>query len=255
MIAMRERRVRRGGRAGRRAAALAVVAMAVVALAALAGCPASQVGHVEGPHDLEDPTAAAVTTGTADGTEVKHTGGDGSEDDGQAAVKPLAPLAPPADRDADGIADAEDPCPDGAELMNGYQDDDGCPDDPPRIVLPAGDPAPVPSIPFAAGRATLAPATFPLLDGVVAMLQAHPEIRVVEVQGHVDGTERAGKLDVARAEAVRAYLVVRGVDAARLTVKGYGATRPLDPARTDAARERNRRVELSIAVRVDDPAP
>jgi outer membrane protein OmpA-like peptidoglycan-associated protein len=213
-----------------------------LALWSLTACPAPQVGHLEGPGVMEEPKASGTIAdgGQAPTVTEGRVGGE-------------ATVAARADRDGDGVADADDPCPDGAELMNGYQDDDGCPDDPPRIVIPDVDPATVPKIAFAAGKATIAPTAYPILDELARLLLAHPELELVEVQGHVDGRERGKGLDVARAEAVRKALVDRGVDTARLRAKGYGATRPLDAATTDAARARNRRVELSIALRVDDP--
>ncbi|MEQ1571182.1 MAG: hypothetical protein ABMA64_36475, partial [Myxococcota bacterium] len=43
----------------------------------------------------------------------------------------------PSDVDGDGVVDAVDPCPDGAEELNGYRDDDGCPDELPSLVFVA----------------------------------------------------------------------------------------------------------------------
>lgn len=222
-----------------------LVALSSFVLAA--GCPASQVGKVEGPGLMEEPTMGSASD---DGGAT----GEGGVNGERAAKRPTTPVAP-EDRDRDGVADADDPCPDLAEIMNGYEDDDGCPDDPPRLVVPAIDPAPMPPILFAAGSSSIAPAAYPGLDAVVQLMLGHPDVQVVELQGHVDGKERGKGLDVARAVAVRKYLVGHGVDGERLVVKGYGATRPRDPGGTDAARARNRRVELSIALRVDEPAP
>ncbi|HVV84285.1 MAG TPA: OmpA family protein [Kofleriaceae bacterium] len=223
-------------------------ALAAAVAAALAGCPARQVGPLEGPGVLEDPTATTAATKPAAPDEPPPP----ADPTKTPAPGPAAPTTPPTDRDGDGFADATDACPDAPEIMNGYQDDDGCPDDPPRIIVNP-DPAPPPPIEFAAGSAALSPATHPALDSIVATLEGHPEIELVELQGYTDGKERGAKLDVARAEAARRYLVAHGVDAARLSVKGYGATQPVAAGTSDEARARNRRIAFSIKLRLDAP--
>ena len=79
------------------------------------------------------------------------------------------------------------------------------------------------------------------------MLAAHPELRLV-IEGHTDdvgGAAANQALSQQRAEAVKAALVSGyGVDAARLTAKGMGATKPAAPNATPAGRQQNRRVEL-----------
>jgi outer membrane protein OmpA-like peptidoglycan-associated protein len=230
---------------------LRTVASTVIA-AALAACPASQVGKVAGPGEL----AEAAQGARASGEQIDGESTARATSPGARAVDAGAGPAGAPDRDGDRVVDVDDPCPDLAEIMNGFEDDDGCPDDPPRLIVePTVDPSPVPPVSFAAGSARLAPESYPGLDAVAQLMRDHPEVVLVELQGHVDGKERGARLDVARAEAVRAYLVARGVDAARFAVKGLGATRPLDPARTDAARARNRRVEMTVALRIDEPEP
>ncbi len=71
----------------------------------------------------------------------------------------------------------------------------------------------------------------------------------IEVEGHADfrGSEIYNMgLSERRAEIIVKMLTDAGVDASRLTVKGYGKTEPLDPALTDEARAKNRRVELTV---------
>jgi len=72
---------------------------------------------------------------------------------------------------------------------------------------------------------------------------------VLEVAGHADDVgdpDSNFALSLARAYKVRAYLIDMGLPADRLVVRGYGADRPLVQGRTDAARARNRRVELAV---------
>lgn len=82
------------------------------------------------------------------------------------------------------------------------------------------------------------------LDDVAARLQQDPRSRVVVV-GHADSTERMPEVIARkRAEAVRDYLVGRGIDASRITTRSAAATRPVDTGTTAAARAANRRVEV-----------
>ncbi|GLC24850.1 OmpA family protein [Roseisolibacter agri] len=87
----------------------------------------------------------------------------------------------------------------------------------------------------------------PVLQEIAAMLAAHPELRVA-IEGHTDDAGAAAanqSLSERRAAAVRRHLVTTlGVDAARLTSAGFGATRPVAPNDSEANRQRNRRVEL-----------
>jgi outer membrane protein OmpA-like peptidoglycan-associated protein len=99
---------------------------------------------------------------------------------------------------------------------------------------------------FEDAKAVLLPESRAVLDVVAQSLVANPEVRV-EVAGHTDSRSPADYniwLSQARAEAVRAYLIERGVAADRLVAKGYGFTRPVATNATAAGRARNRRVEL-----------
>lgn len=74
----------------------------------------------------------------------------------------------------------------------------------------------------------------------------------LEVGGHTDsrGSDDYNlTLSQSRANAVRQYLIERGVPAAGLTAVGYGETRPLDPAMTLEAYEKNRRTEFTVRAR------
>lgn len=71
----------------------------------------------------------------------------------------------------------------------------------------------------------------------------------VEIAGHADdrGSEQYNQmLSEARAKTVMTALSEAGVDAARLSVKGYSDLSPIDPAETDEARQKNRRVEITV---------
>lgn len=107
---------------------------------------------------------------------------------------------------------------------------------------------------FDTNKWTLHPSAMAILDEVAALLALHPAL-AVEIQGHYhDEPYRAVVLSRARARSVGDYLIQRGgIDAARLRHAGYGETVPrVWPARTDADRRRNWRIELHL---VPPPAP
>lgn len=102
------------------------------------------------------------------------------------------------------------------------------------------------SVHFDTAKATLRPESAPALDQAVAMLKAAPEMKI-EVAGHTDNVGNAESnmaLSQQRAESVRAALVERGIDAGRLTAKGYGQTVPVADNRSEDGRAKNRRVEM-----------
>ncbi len=87
-----------------------------------------------------------------------------------------------------------------------------------------------------------------LLDEVAAALNARTDI-TVEIRGYTDAKGSDGynqRLSEHRAESVQQYLADKGVDASRMTAKGYGESDPVADNETDEGRELNRRVELKV---------
>jgi len=101
---------------------------------------------------------------------------------------------------------------------------------------------------FANNSAELTPASIAILDGAVATLKRRSEIQV-EVAAHTSSRGAAAynlALSKSRAAAVKDYLVSHGIDANRLTSKGYGETQLIADESTRAGEAKNRRVELRV---------
>lgn len=118
------------------------------------------------------------------------------------------------------------------------------------IVTSSGDMEILRRVEFRPGGAVLDESSALLLDEMVKLLDSHPEITRVAVEGHADDVEaRPAVVSRARADIVISYLVSRGVSAARLEPAGLAATRPLEEGKTPEARAKNRRVEFIIVSR------
>jgi outer membrane protein OmpA-like peptidoglycan-associated protein len=102
---------------------------------------------------------------------------------------------------------------------------------------------------FASGQSTLLPAARSALDNVAEALKATPE-RAITVEGHTDSqgsVQSNQQLSQSRSEAVRAYLVSRGIASAGIKAAGYGQDRPIADNKTAEGRATNRRVEIVLA--------
>lgn len=157
---------------------------------------------------------------------------------------------PTRDGDGDGIADTEDACPNERGLPNADKTHHGCPKE---VRVTTGEIVILRQVTFKFAQSSLDQTVDPVSDDLLTevrdVILQHPEIERIEVQGHADdqGTADFNQvLSQARAEAVRIWLVKRGIDGKRLTAKGYGATRPVATNQTDAGRQRNRRVQFVI---------
>jgi OOP family OmpA-OmpF porin len=128
---------------------------------------------------------------------------------------------------------------------------------PPAVVPP---PAPAPQPPAATkvtyaadaffdfDKAVLKPEGKAKLDDLVGKVQGI-NLEVIIAVGHTDSIgskEYNQKLSVRRAEAVKAYLVSKGIEKNRVYTEGKGLTQPVADNRTAEGRAKNRRVEIEV---------
>jgi outer membrane protein OmpA-like peptidoglycan-associated protein len=107
----------------------------------------------------------------------------------------------------------------------------------------------IPGVAFEEGSARLQPGSYVALDSIADILLADSTIRV-EIGAHTDNSTppaAAQHLTNLQAEAVRTYLVTRGVKFQQVVPQGYGATVPLTPDNTPRGLLANRRVEIRLA--------
>jgi outer membrane protein OmpA-like peptidoglycan-associated protein len=123
------------------------------------------------------------------------------------------------------------------------------PPEPPKVELKKDKIEIHEKIQFALDKSEILPVSFGLLDEVAKVIQENPHVQKVSIEGHAsdEGDENYNlSLSKARAEAVRAYLVSKGVAADRLNSTGFGEGKPLVANDTPENREKNRRVEFNI---------
>lgn len=149
-----------------------------------------------------------------------------------------APAAPvDLDSDGDGVPDSIDKCPD---TPRGTRvDHTGCP-----LV----DKSELKGVWFAFDSSVITPESARVLDEVALVFKRYPTL-VAEMAGHTCniGTVQYNQgLSERRANAVRNYLISKGVDPAQLTARGYGELQPMTSNATIADRQRNRRTEMHI---------
>jgi len=149
------------------------------------------------------------------------------------------------DTDKDGVPDHIDKCP----TVPGVPELMGCPRPVYKFVVIEKKQIKIKQkIHFAFGKARIRPVSYPILDEVADVIRNNPKIRV-RIEGHTDtigGRKYNLRLSQKRAEAVREYLVEKGIGPDRLVAKGYGLSRPIESNRTKAGRAANRRVEFHI---------
>ena len=228
------------------------------------GCPPD--GDGDGvPDDIDACPAEAQVDGEADlarpGCNRKDKDGDGIVDSLDAcptvegtAHEDSGQHGCPGDSDGDGVRDDQDACPDVKGKPNDDPTKNGCLE---AVRLKGKEIVILQKVVFATGRSRIQSASDSLLDQVASVLNDHRELELVEVQGHTDdrGSKAVNKrLSQARAEAVVAALVSRGIAKERLSAKGFGPDTPIADNDTEDGRSDNRRVEFKIIKRAEKSA-
>jgi OOP family OmpA-OmpF porin len=101
---------------------------------------------------------------------------------------------------------------------------------------------------FAQGRSVIDPKSFPELDEVVAMLKENSKMEI-QLEGHTDNRGNAEanvKLSQSRVDAVKKYMVSKGISKNRVMTKAFGGSKPIATEDTEEARAKNRRVEMRV---------
>jgi outer membrane protein OmpA-like peptidoglycan-associated protein len=101
---------------------------------------------------------------------------------------------------------------------------------------------------FDFGKATLRPESSVELEELVRYMKNKDAIKI-EIAGHTDNVGNDAdnvKLSQQRAEAIRNYLIKKGIQSGRVMAKGYGASQPVSDNDTDEGRQLNRRTEVHV---------
>lgn len=224
----------------------------------------------DGITDDKDKCPTVKGTAKYNGCPIPDTDGDGINDEQDKCpnVKGLAKYngCPIPDTDQDGINDEEDKCPTVAGLAryNGCPipdtDGDGVNDEEDKCPTEKGDPSNAgcpkladlnfnnKSVTFLTGSAVLSKPATAELDKLYAILNERPNV-AINIEGHTDNTGRPETntaLSQKRADAVKAYLVKKGISEDRMTATGFGPSKPVADNKTAAGRAENRRVEFSL---------
>jgi outer membrane protein OmpA-like peptidoglycan-associated protein len=116
------------------------------------------------------------------------------------------------------------------------------------VLTPAGEAIRLNHLIFAQGKAHIEPQSYSELDEVVKMMEDNKSI-VIQLEGHTDnvGDQKANvKLSEKRVEAVKKYIVEKGISKNRIKTKAFGGSQPITTGTTPEARNLNRRVEMRI---------
>lgn len=204
---------------------------------ALNGCPDKDK---DGIADIDD--NCPDVAGIAKFKGCPDTDGDGimDKDDACPTVAGLVALKGCPDLDGDGITDLEDKCP----TVPGTIKNKGCPDMTEverEQVIKIGK-----AIYFATNKDIIKKESEAPLNELALILSKYPKM-LMQIEGNTDNVgndEFNLKLSQARAEAVKKYLVGKGIAEDRLTAVGYGETKPIADNKTAAGKAQNRRVDL-----------
>ncbi|MEI9945507.1 MAG: DUF5723 family protein [Chitinophagaceae bacterium] len=217
----------------------------VAGLAKYQGCPVPDTDR-DGINDEDDQCPTITGLIKYKGCPVPDTDNDGVNDeyDKCPSVPGSARYAgcPIPDTDGDGINDEEDRCP----SLAGTTANHGCPEIKAEVEKKVNTVAK--KILFQTGKSILLTSSVKQLDQLIAVLKQDTDLKL-SVEGHTDNTGNADKnllLSQKRADAVKAYLLKKGISETRISTEGFGVTMPIADNKTALGRTKNRRVELKL---------
>lgn len=217
----------------------------VAGLAKYSGCPIPDTDK-DGINDEQDKCPDKAGVAKYEGCPVPDTDGDGLNDESDACPDKPGTVefngCPVPDSDGDGLNDKEDKCP----TEPGTKENNGCPEIKQEIVEKVNYVAK--NVFFSLGSDKLTTDSYSALDELVDVLQKNASLRLI-IDGYTDST--GGQkinlvLSQKRADAVKKYLVDKGVDTARIKSVGHGQESPVADNTTEEGRARNRRVEMKL---------
>jgi OOP family OmpA-OmpF porin len=129
---------------------------------------------------------------------------------------------------------------------------------PAPVVVPPPAPAPKPviiekgrqtlNVEFDFDKSTIKKGYYQDIDNLAQVMKDYPDLSVV-IEGHTDSVGTAAynkKLSQERADAVKKYMVEKGIDANRLKAQGFGEDKPIASNETNEGQQQNRRVEAAV---------
>jgi outer membrane protein OmpA-like peptidoglycan-associated protein len=151
---------------------------------------------------------------------------------------------PDVDNDQDGVPDVKDNCPG----IAGTPQNNGCPPDTlkPRREVDFPKSQVLYGINFRKGTVELTFESYQFLEPIIQKLRSYPEVEI-EIHGHTDSMGNYTKnmqVSQMRAEAVRQYLIAKGIASERVRAVGFGSSSPIADNKSAAGRSQNRRVEM-----------
>lgn len=239
-------------------------------LAKFQGCPDTDNDGIQ---DIEDACPEQAGPAENKGCPITDRDGDGVADEDDECPDEAGTISTNGcpDRDNDGLADKDDACPN----LVGTKENGGCPDTDGDGLVDRLDSCPneagprenkgcpeiaqedrevlveaVQAVEFETASATIRPSSYAILNQVADILKRYPGYKV-RVNGHTDSIGSASnnqQLSERRAKSCYDYLIGQGINASRLTYKGYGETLPIADNRYAPGREKNRRVEFDVYI-------
>jgi type IX secretion system PorP/SprF family membrane protein len=209
------------------------------------GCPWGDRDS-DGVNDNEDKCPEVAGDKENNGCPWGDKDGDGVKDNLDKCPSVSGPISnfgcPVEDNDGDGVPNSIDKCPE----TKGEKENDGCPkisEKQKEIVSKA-----IENLEFETNSSVILKSSLPALDMLALLLSEKPEW-ILKLVGHTDNIGDDGsnmELSRKRAEAVRDYLVSKGLNFDRFKVEYYGESRPIETNDTPEGRKKNRRVEMII---------